>query len=903
MALDIRAEEPTPQITMSAVRQSGKTTEPLTIGEKINYTMVVENVRAGSLWKDITFDNPIPTGLTLDTSSVRITAAGGAQNPTNISYSKNGKDHLSATLGAYLTTGQSYTITYTATVNGYAVDPMAESKTANLLNTATADGRGSDGKAFAKAESIMVTGGEKVIPNNAGDDSVKVGSTVENKSDSTPNAPTQAYDELGYTIDIKNEEIGSVWTDVTLTDEVPAGVNLKPGSIVIEKTCADGSKVLIPVDDEDVYNPETREIEYHVGDVYGGEGYKIKFDVEVSPEAIKENEGEGEDIGNTVKVKGNSGDTDTPVEKQIDDLYPVGTDKQIVLPGDPQSYMETTAKNLKREMAQTRVNDVIKYDIAAGNRRDHTVWVDVSVHDVVPEGLDIDLSTLALKCPDGSVIDLDESVYNPETREISVYLGDIEGGEEYVLSFEAKVSKDAIGKDIGNETWAEGEKPLIENIVTVTPAEPEEPADGETETPETTPLQPGAPYFPTSTSGNSEVATAPSVPVNGGDLVVEKTKGKVYPSAADDPTAEEPSQQPSGNEGTDQSGDTEGTQPKAPKKAGILPADPDPKMEVKVVNENRNSQKAKDGDTLRYEVTLYNAEEGSGSYLENASIQAELPAGLKLDEDSIVLKKTAADGTVTETVLDVKDVFDPETGKLNVPVGTLNEEEVYELTFKADVEKKEVVDKNGILTKITAGGEKPDGEVDEVVNGSLVPMQKPLLIPEVEEPGEETHMTPEELIPNIDVNGDGKPDLNIDVNGDGTPDVNLDTNGDGKPDVNIDTNGDGKPDVNIDKDGDGKADVLGAVKDGNKKDDKKNTAKKSEKKDVKTDVKSGLKETEEKHVSKAEGQNKETQEKTDELPAWAPKTGDTTDLMNWFAVLGLAMLALCTAARKERKSL
>ena len=60
---------------------------------------------------------------------------------------------------------------------------------------------------------------------------------------------------------------------------------------------------------------------------------------------------------------------------------------------------------------------------------------------------------------------------------------------------------------------------------------------------------------------------------------------------------------------------------------------------------------------------------------------------------------------------------------------------------------------------------------------------------------------------NIDINGDGKPDINIDNNGDGIPDTNIDINGDGKPDINIDTNGDGKPDVNIDINGDGKPDV------------------------------------------------------------------------------------------------
>ncbi|MDC9642963.1 collagen-binding adhesin CbpA [Clostridioides difficile] len=66
---------------------------------------------------------------------------------------------------------------------------------------------------------------------------------------------------------------------------------------------------------------------------------------------------------------------------------------------------------------------------------------------------------------------------------------------------------------------------------------------------------------------------------------------------------------------------------------------------------------------------------------------------------------------------------------------------------------------------------------------------------------------------NVDVDGDGIPDINIDTDGDGRPDINIDTSGDWKPDINIDTdntgewkpsteggNGDGiwKPDKNVD---------------------------------------------------------------------------------------------------------
>ena len=41
------------------------------------------------------------------------------------------------------------------------------------------------------------------------------------------------------------------------------------------------------------------------------------------------------------------------------------------------------------------------------------------------------------------------------------------------------------------------------------------------------------------------------------------------------------------------------------------------------------------------------------------------------------------------------------------------------------------------------------------------------------------------LPPNVDIDGDGIPDINIDIDGDGIPDVNVDKDGDGVPDLNI----------------------------------------------------------------------------------------------------------------------
>ena len=53
----------------------------------------------------------------------------------------------------------------------------------------------------------------------------------------------------------------------------------------------------------------------------------------------------------------------------------------------------------------------------------------------------------------------------------------------------------------------------------------------------------------------------------------------------------------------------------------------------------------------------------------------------------------------------------------------------------------------------------------------------------------------------------GKCLLNCDTNDDGWPDTNIDIDGDGKADLNIDSDGGGNPDLNIDTNGDGVPDI------------------------------------------------------------------------------------------------
>ncbi len=181
------------------------------------------------------------------------------------------------------------------------------------------------------------------------------------------------------------------------------------------------------------------------------------------------------------------------------------------------------------------------------------------------------------------------------------------------------------------------------------------------------------------------------------------------------------------------------------------------------------------------------------------------------------------------------------------------------------------------INKDTDGDGKPDVDIDTDGDG------KPDINKDTDGDGKPDV--------DIDTDGDGKPDINKDTDGDGKPDVDIDTNDDGKPDINIDTNGDGKPDINIDTDGDGIPD-LNVDTDGDGKPDTNIDTDGDGKPDKNIKDPSEIDNIIKDKDKNKNDQNSGNTNKDDELPWWIPKTGDTANMLTWFAVLAAALLAL-----------
>lgn len=128
-------------------------------------------------------------------------------------------------------------------------------------------------------------------------------------------------------------------------------------------------------------------------------------------------------------------------------------------PSDP--YLTIKSVNETHPDGPNEVGDTVKVTAEAGNRSEDNPWPDVTLRLPVPEGIDLDPDSITVRDGDGNPVEGAVPVWNPDTREITVELGDIGPGESYTVDYDGTVTGDAVlpGGDIGAEAEAEGQNP------------------------------------------------------------------------------------------------------------------------------------------------------------------------------------------------------------------------------------------------------------------------------------------------------------------------------------------------------------------------------------------------------------------------------------------------------------
>ena len=395
-----------------------------------------------------------------------------------------------------------------------------------------------------------------VDPRPSGD--ITTTKTAENVTPGFDKRPNKASalvgDTVRFTITVGNSKPGSAYYDAIVKDPLPVGISYVSGSAVV--TDATGK---VYRDFEADWDAGSRTLGFCVGDVPGLTQATVTFDCVVTGEALS---GNG-DLSNVAVPLGTQPsqtvpelDPDNPtsgpvvikrdptppgpynpedhgttwddkekeVIDEIRDIFPdipEGEDIAIpesepadpgkASPSDPKLVdddegpadvkLVKSAENLDRSDGSTHVGDTVRYTVTVSNAKQYSMWYDAVIRDEVPAGLEVLDGTMVLTDAKGESHQVSASCYDTKTRVLAVACGDLAGGSAVTLVFDALVTEDAVGADVGNVATAHGTLPS-------------------TREPGGTGSVPGAPFVP-SEGWSSFIAEHPGV----------SNPDPVYPSA------------------------------------------------------------------------------------------------------------------------------------------------------------------------------------------------------------------------------------------------------------------------------------------------------------------------------------------------------------------------------------
>lgn len=455
-----------------------------------------------------------------------------------------------------------------------------------------------------------------------------------------PNGPTQPGDRIRYTVTAGNDAAGSVWTQIMISDPLPACLNLDESTVRLTNE-RDGHKstsleraISVSTSDVGKFSLVKRDgkqvLSAPAGAVYGGATARLTFECTVRDDIDFATAATDDlalaNIANASGKKLNPTDPNGPdvdldpdpnpepgrgPEPTTPPVTPPGGDKVVPLdPSSVQMAFSKTAENLTRPDEKiTKIGDKVRYAITLENKgpANSVIWNAV-ISDPLPAGMEPVLGSILLQMNDEEPVNVNDTAYAKEQRTVAVSCGNLWGGQKATLTFECMVGIDAVGADNGNIALYFGKKP--------------------SEDPKHDPADPG------------EKPGVPATPPSG-----EDPKGSTPPATP--PT--------------------------------ILPNDPaknDVKISKKADNHTRDDGKTRVGDKIRYTITLKN--DGPGTAWMNAVIRDDVPRGLEPVSGSIEM--TLSDGS-SINVSD--DVYNDRTRRLSVSAGRLYGGKEVTLAFTA----------------------------------------------------------------------------------------------------------------------------------------------------------------------------------------------------------------------------
>ena len=507
---------PTPKLSKS-VKNLTHPNGPTQPGDRLRYRIEAANTATGSLWTQVVVTDPLPACLDLDPDSVKLTNtwealdAKALTQAAAVTASDVGRFSIGAAAGsgrAVLTVPAGAVASLSPAVvefecvvkegldlAGASADDLALGNIAEATGTRP-NPDDPDGKDIGPMDpdpspEATPPGPATVAPADPTEGDVAISKSVENLKHPDGGA-TEVGDRLRYTVELENRGgADTALYDAVISDPLPAGIELVPGTIQLAGPASDAEGKQVP---DTAYDTASRTLAVAVGDLYGGQKWTLTFECEVTAEAV------GADIANIAFAHGtppseNPGrDPQKPGTEPGEAARPPAADDEPeaasdpvsppeVLPADPAEGDVSIAKtvaNLTHDDGTTHVGDTLRYEIALANSAPGTGWVDAVIRDDVPVGVEPVSGTVVLTLADGTSIEVDDAAYDPATRILAVAVGRLYGGQEARLAFEALVTADAVGADIGNVAVGYGTPPSQRDpdASELVPGAPFSPAEG-----------------------------------------------------------------------------------------------------------------------------------------------------------------------------------------------------------------------------------------------------------------------------------------------------------------------------------------------------------------------------------------------------------------------------------------
>ena len=439
-----------------------------------------------------------------------------------------------------------------------------------------------------------------------------------------PDGPTQPGDRIRYTIEASNGAAGSLWTNVVVTDPLPACLELDEGSVRLDNPRGGIADMALARADATAAGDVGKfslsapgaggrpVLSVPAGDIGGGANATVTFECTVRGE-LDFADPAAVDLGNVASAEGKRPSPDDPDGPDVGPVAPPDTDPATppgggtVAPADPDVRVSKSVENLTAPGAKvTHLGDRLRYTIELSNAgAAGSCLMGAAVSDPLPAGLEPVPGTIRLALDGGESIAVPDAAYDRASRTIAVTVGDLWGGHAAVLTFECTVGEAALEQDTANIAHAHGEVPSESPG-----SRPEDPDPGK-------PAEPPA--------GEPEASSPPASP------------------------------------------------------APVVPGDPaedDVAIAKTAENLTRDDGATHVGDTVRYRIALSNSGPGTGWM--DAVIRDDVPEGLEPVSGSIRL--TLPDGS--EVAVD-DAAYDPATRILAVAVGHLYGGQEAALVFDA----------------------------------------------------------------------------------------------------------------------------------------------------------------------------------------------------------------------------